>query len=90
MGLPFARLRAALPDEMLTTPLAAALGRRQAFSLSGMLAVHKRQKSKHVDAEAGAAAAAAEAASAVAGAAAVRLEQMVGTALCWASCRRTA
>ena len=81
MGLPFARLRAALPDEMLTTPLAVALGRRQAFSLSGMLAVHMRQKSKHADAEAGAVAAVAEAASAVASAAAVRLEQMVGTAL---------
>ena len=39
LGVPFARLRAALPDEMLTTPLAAALGRKHAFSLSGMVAV---------------------------------------------------
>ncbi len=49
MGMPFARLRAALPDEMLTTSLAAALGRKQAFSLSGMVGVSVQQKTKCLD-----------------------------------------
>jgi len=49
MGLPFARLRAALPDDLLSTPLAAALGRKQAFSLSGMVSSSMQQKSKQLD-----------------------------------------
>jgi hypothetical protein len=117
MGMPFARLRAALPDEMLTTSLAAALGRKQAFSLSGMVGVRVQQKIKRldthsssliqddlharsarlvkaaaavdaeagavVDAEAGAVVNAEAGAVAVVAAseAAVRMEQMVGTAL---------
>ena len=36
IGLPFARLRAALPDEFFTSPLCAALGRRHGFSAEGM------------------------------------------------------
>ena len=36
LGLPFARLRLALPDELLTCDVAAALGRKHAFSLRGM------------------------------------------------------
>ena len=35
-GLPMARLRAAMPDEMFTTDFAAALGRRHGFSASGI------------------------------------------------------
>ena len=35
-GLPVARLRAALPDELFTTDFATALGRRHGFSASGM------------------------------------------------------
>ena len=92
MGLPFARLRAALPDELFGTPLAAALGRKQAFSLSGMVSVRMHQTSKRLgtrgaslskvaagddEKDTEAAAVTAEAP----GDAAVRLEEMVGTAL---------
>ena len=91
MGLPFARLRAALPDELLGTPLSAALGRKQAFSLSGMVSVRMQQTSKRLstrgaslskvaagdDEDTEAAAVTTEAS----GDAAVRLEEMVGTAL---------
>jgi hypothetical protein len=37
-GLPYARLRIALPDEMFTTRLGDALGRKQGFSLAGLQA----------------------------------------------------
>ena len=91
MGLPFARLRAALPDELLSTPLAAALGRKQAFSLSGMVSLRMQQESKRLETRGTSlskvaagddqkdteAAVNAEATSD----AAVRLEEMVGTAL---------
>ena len=36
IGMPFARLRAAMPDEFFTTPFCAALGRRHGFSAEGM------------------------------------------------------
>ncbi len=36
IGLPFARLRAAMPDEYFSTPFCAALGRRHGFSAAGM------------------------------------------------------
>ena len=36
LGIPFARLRAALPDEMCSTDFSAALGRRHGFSAAGM------------------------------------------------------
>ncbi len=36
MGVPFARLRAAMPDEFFSTPFCAALGRRHGFSAAGM------------------------------------------------------
>ena len=45
LGIPFARLRAALPDELLNTDFAAALGRRHGFSISGM-SVAKGQHSE--------------------------------------------
>jgi hypothetical protein len=35
-GIPFARLRAALPDEMVVAPMSCALGRRSCFSITGM------------------------------------------------------
>jgi hypothetical protein len=35
LGLPFARLRAALPDELVSASLASAIGRKQVFSLQG-------------------------------------------------------
>ena len=38
LGVPFARLRVALPDEFFTTDLCAALGRRHGLSASGMQA----------------------------------------------------
>lgn len=41
LGVPFARLRAALPDELMTSPLASALGRKQAFSVSGMISARQ-------------------------------------------------
>ena len=86
MGLPFARLRAALPDELLTSSLAAALGRKHAFSRSGMVSVHLRQKSKQrgtrISSFAEEAAANAETVlAAAASETALRLEQMTGTAL---------
>jgi hypothetical protein len=36
LGMPFVRLRAALPDELLTTTISDALGRRRGFSVSGL------------------------------------------------------
>jgi hypothetical protein len=36
MGLPFARLRVCIPDELLSSDIAACLGRRHAFSRTGM------------------------------------------------------
>ena len=41
IGLPFARLRAAMPDEFFSTPFCAALGRRHGFSAAGMNAAAK-------------------------------------------------
>jgi hypothetical protein len=38
IGIPFARLRAAMPDELVSSSMADALGRRHAFSLRGMTA----------------------------------------------------
>ena len=91
MGMPFARLRAALPDELLSTPLSAALGRKQAFSLSGMVNARMQQTSKRLDTRGArlnkVAAGDDEDAEAATGApvetgeAEVRLEEMVGTAL---------
>ena len=43
LGVPFARLRAALPDELARAPLGCALGRRQAFSLAGLAAARGLQ-----------------------------------------------
>ena len=43
LGVPFARLRAALPDELARAPLGSALGRRQAFSLAGLAAARGLQ-----------------------------------------------
>lgn len=42
LGLPFARLRAALPDEYFDTEFSAVLGRRHGLSKSGMIATHSR------------------------------------------------
>ena len=55
-GMPFARLRAALPDEFFVADLTAALGRRHGFSASGMQAstrwhrdlLNKRKRSKRL------------------------------------------
>ena len=41
IGMPFARLRAAMPDEFFSTPFCAALGRRHGFSAAGMNAAAK-------------------------------------------------
>jgi len=49
-GMPFARLRAALPDEFFTAELTAALGRKHGFSASGMKAStrwHRDLLNKH-------------------------------------------
>jgi hypothetical protein len=83
MGIPFARLRAALPDEMLSTTLAAALGRKQAFSRSGMLAAHAARKStaSSRNGRRSSASVARDVEAGAVAAAAVRLEEMVGTAL---------
>ena len=43
LGVPFARLRAALPDELARAPLGSALGRRQALSLAGLAAARGLQ-----------------------------------------------
>jgi hypothetical protein len=37
LGIPFVRLRAALPDELLTTTMGDALGRRRGFSVEGLM-----------------------------------------------------
>jgi hypothetical protein len=55
-GMPFARLRAALPDEFFTAELTAALGRKHGFSASGMQAstrwhrdlLNKRKRKKRL------------------------------------------
>ena len=44
IGMPYVRLRAALPDELISTNLAAALGRRHSFSVSGMVSSLPEQK----------------------------------------------
>jgi hypothetical protein len=44
LGVPFARLRAALPDELLGTDFAAALGRRHGFSAAGMLSAKTQHR----------------------------------------------
>ena len=42
LGLPFARLRAALPDELCNTDFATVLGRQHGFSAAGMKAAHEQ------------------------------------------------
>jgi hypothetical protein len=37
LGMPFVRLRAALPDELLTTTMGDALGRRRGFNVTGLM-----------------------------------------------------
>jgi hypothetical protein len=44
IGMPFARLRAALPDDLVLSTMASALGRRSAFSVAGMSAALPAQK----------------------------------------------
>ena len=44
MGVPWSRMRAALPDDLLTTDYSAALGRRHGFSLTGMTASKDTQR----------------------------------------------
>jgi hypothetical protein len=49
LGMPFSRLRMALPDELFTTDVHAAFGRRHGFSAAGMIAhapLHKELLSK--------------------------------------------
>ena len=48
LGVPYVRLRTALPDEMVTSALSSAIGRKHAFSLDGMTA-HLPQQEKLLD-----------------------------------------
>ena len=44
LGVPYVRLRAALPDEMVSSALCSAIGRKHVFSLSGMAASLSQQQ----------------------------------------------
>ena len=92
LGVPFARLRAALPDELLTWDMGTALGRRFVLSKKGMSDTHaikkallgnaKPQANKPADLEASAGEAAAPAAPPPPlSEEAVRMELFVGTCL---------
>ena len=93
MGIPFARLRAALPDAWLTSAMASALGHKSCFSLSGMnnalplqKALTQRMRTKRVSSTGAAPASAASSPSRASNPGASRLEELVAASVADTSC----